>query len=81
MKEFPKDIIPKVDYALGVCTGTALIAVTGLLDGKSTTTNKIAYRWVTDQTSAGSNRVALDFVSDIYVEEAAQSIAIQSEYD
>ncbi len=34
------------EYVLTVCTGTALLAKTGLLDFKNATTNKIAYDWV-----------------------------------
>ncbi len=33
-------------YVLTVCTGTALLARTALLDGKNATTNKIAFDWV-----------------------------------
>jgi putative intracellular protease/amidase len=33
-------------YVLTVCTGTALLAKTGLLDYKKATTNKIAFDWV-----------------------------------
>ncbi len=33
-------------YVLTVCTGTALLAKTGLLDFKNATTNKIAFDWV-----------------------------------
>ncbi|GAA4317209.1 DJ-1/PfpI family protein [Compostibacter hankyongensis] len=33
-------------YVLTVCTGSALLAKTGLLDGKGATTNKRAFDWV-----------------------------------
>lgn len=39
-------------YVLGVCTGSALLAKTGLLDGRQATSNKIAFTWV---TSNGEN--------------------------
>ncbi|MDR1731985.1 MAG: DJ-1/PfpI family protein [Synergistaceae bacterium] len=34
------------DYVLTVCTGAALLAKTGLMDGKNATTNKISFDWV-----------------------------------
>lgn len=36
-------------YVLSVCTGSALLAKTGLLKGISATSNKIAFDWVTMQ--------------------------------
>jgi len=36
-------------FVLTVCTGTALLAKTGLLDGKQATSNKRAFGWVTTQ--------------------------------
>lgn len=36
-------------YVLTVCTGTALLAKTGLLNGRKATSNKRAFDWVTTQ--------------------------------
>lgn len=37
------------EYILTVCTGSALLARTGVLDGRKATTNKLAYGWATAQ--------------------------------
>ena len=36
----------KSEFVLTVCTGAALLAKTGMLDGKPATTNKRAFDWV-----------------------------------
>jgi putative intracellular protease/amidase len=36
-------------YIISVCTGSALLAKTGILNGKRATTNKRAFKWVTEQ--------------------------------
>lgn len=39
----------RAKYVLSVCTGSALLAKAGLLDGKQATSNKMAFAWVTQQ--------------------------------
>ena len=41
-----RDIAVSSEYVFTVCTGTALLAATGLLDDKNATTNKRAFSWV-----------------------------------
>jgi transcriptional regulator GlxA family with amidase domain len=41
-----KNIVEKSTWCLTVCTGSGLIAKTGLLDGHNATSNKIAFEWV-----------------------------------
>ncbi len=39
------------DITLSVCTGAALLAKAGVLDGHKATTNKLAFNWVAEQGS------------------------------
>jgi putative intracellular protease/amidase len=47
-----KSVVAVSEWCLTVCTGSALLAKTGLLDGLSATSNKMAFRWARD---AGKN--------------------------
>jgi putative intracellular protease/amidase len=44
-----RDISGRSQYILSVCTGSALLAKTGLLDGRKATSNKRAFDWVMTQ--------------------------------
>ena len=44
-----REISQASKFVLTVCTGTALLAKTGLIDGKVATSNKRAFDWVTSQ--------------------------------
>ena len=39
-------MVMKSEYCLAICTGSALLAKTGLLDRKKATSNKKAFEWV-----------------------------------
>jgi len=45
-----KELSLTSDYVLSVCTGSALLAKAGLLDGKQATSNKRAFSWVSSQS-------------------------------
>jgi transcriptional regulator GlxA family with amidase domain len=42
-------VVPKLRYLLTVCTGSALVAQTGLLDHRKATSNKRSWSWVIAQ--------------------------------
>jgi transcriptional regulator GlxA family with amidase domain len=46
-----KGISEKAELVTSVCTGSALLAKAGALDGKRATTNKAAFHWVTEQSA------------------------------
>ncbi len=46
---FIKNISNQSKYIISVCTGSALLAKTGILDKKRATTNKRAFNWVIEQ--------------------------------
>ncbi|KAF2969045.1 hypothetical protein GQX73_g4581 [Xylaria multiplex] len=50
--EFLKRIFPQLRHLLTVCTGSAIVAQSGLLDGKRATSNKRSWEWATSQGSA-----------------------------
>jgi putative intracellular protease/amidase len=44
-----KEFVEPAAYILTVCTGSALLARTGLLDGRQATSNKMAFSWAVSQ--------------------------------
>jgi putative intracellular protease/amidase len=44
-----KNICEKCENVLSICTGSALLAKTDLLNGKKATSNKMAFNWVIEQ--------------------------------
>ncbi|HSP97760.1 MAG TPA: DJ-1/PfpI family protein [Candidatus Dormibacteraeota bacterium] len=47
--DFLRARVPTAELTMTVCTGTSLLARTGLLDGRRATSNKASFQWVADQ--------------------------------
>ncbi|KAJ4295082.1 hypothetical protein N0V90_007090 [Kalmusia sp. IMI 367209] len=47
--DFTRAYYPKLKWLLTVCTGSAILAKTGVLDGRRATSNKKAFTWVKEQ--------------------------------
>lgn len=48
-RAYIKKTVPDLQYLLTICTGSGLVASTGVLDGRKATSNKAAWEWVTGQ--------------------------------
>ncbi|KAJ3579544.1 hypothetical protein NPX13_g1015 [Xylaria arbuscula] len=47
--KFLERVYPKLRFLLTVCTGSAIVAQSGLLDGRRATSNKKSWEWATSQ--------------------------------
>lgn len=50
--EFVRSYYPRLRYMLTVCTGSAILAKTGVLNQRKATSNKKAFSWVKEQNTA-----------------------------
>jgi putative intracellular protease/amidase len=72
-----KEISTFSKFVLTVCTGSALLARTGLLDNKTATSNKRAFDWViTNGTKVNWNKKARWTIDDKYYTSAGVSAGI-----
>ncbi|KAL7267414.1 hypothetical protein RUND412_010002 [Rhizina undulata] len=49
LRDYITATYPELQYLVTICTGSAVVAQTGILDGKKATSNKAAWGWVTSQ--------------------------------
>ncbi|XDG08025.1 hypothetical protein ABKA04_007640 [Annulohypoxylon sp. FPYF3050] len=49
VEKYVKRVFPRLRYLLTVCTGSALVARTGVLDGRRATSNKRSWDWAISQ--------------------------------
>ncbi|KAH7115804.1 DJ-1/PfpI family protein-like protein [Dendryphion nanum] len=47
-----REVYPSLRWCLTVCTGSAILAKTGVLNGRKATSNKKAFAWVREQNTA-----------------------------
>lgn len=72
-----KEISTFSKFVLTVCTGSALLARTGLLDNRTATSNKRAFTWViTNGTSVNWNKKARWTIDDKYYTSSGVSAGI-----
>jgi transcriptional regulator GlxA family with amidase domain len=57
-------IVNAARYVFSVCTGSALLARTGILDGRSATTNKRRFSWVAEQSPQVNWQMSARWVVD-----------------
>lgn len=57
-----RERFPRLRYLLTVCTGSALAARAGVLDGRNATSNKLSFDWVRD-VSRRQNQTLVSFCS------------------